>query len=349
MNINQLNIEGITFIRYTAPCSNFCKFCSVGTKWFDNVPFDTFASIVRRFVRWSAESPSNPPVSAAMQYTHAYLSYERSKEFLNLCPPGKYGPLPLQMNGCRFMPDDELYELFERHFRAGYSKYSITVCGDRGLHDRWVGRSGEFDSFRRMAVIAADLGYTRVENVFLSRSSIGCMESVIRTLDSFPGKFERSISPFMYIGNARNLESERITRKDLVLLPDSAKPYINWDAESAPCHSIFGYRTEGEWIHSYADGHRSSESEHRYLLIRVDEKNARLLSTGSCSDIYLEYKNRYISVYEKIPEFYELSRIYGQPENRRLYLDFELERKWAEQYIRDNLWDKREDYAISSF
>ena len=98
---------------------------------------------------------------------------------------------------------------------------------------------------------------------------------------------------------------------------------------------IFGSHTEGEWIHSYADGHRSSESEHRYLLIRVDEKNARLLSTGSCSDIYSEYKNRYISVYKKIPEFYELSRIYGQPENRRLYLDFELERKWAEQYIRN--------------
>ena len=342
-------IAGITFMRYAAPCSNFCKFCSAGVKKFDNVTFDTFARIVRRFVGWSAERDENPPTSAAMQYTHAYLSYERSKEFLDLCPPGRYEPLPLQMNGCRFMPDDELADLFDRHRRAGYPKYNITICGDRRLHDRWVGRAGEFESFARMARVAAPLGYLRIENMFLSRSSIPVLDSVMETLDTFPGPSKRQIVPFMYIGNARNLEDERVTAEDLLAISPAARPFIEWDPERPDFTALRGFDSETTWVDRYANGYRRRDVQERYLMVRVTEENAEELLTRDCGEVFEEYAERYLGVFEQIPEFDELCRRYGDPGNPRLYRGFELERKWVEHFVKENLWDRRADYEISSF
>ena len=130
-----LNIASIVIIAYNQVCCNHCRFCSVGKKRFDDISFSQFVKVMERFLEWKERGGRIPVFAPAIQHTHALLSYEQSQKFLELCARGNCTPLPLQMNGCIFMPQDDMYSLLERHRRAGYDRLSLTFCGNRSVHD----------------------------------------------------------------------------------------------------------------------------------------------------------------------------------------------------------------------
>ena len=348
MDSSKLSFAGITFMRYTAPCSNFCKFCSVGFKWFDDISIDTQERIVQRFHAWAKTKPEPVHVGAAMQYTHAYLSEEESRRMRCMGDAGENGILPLQMNGCRFMPSDELREMFSRHKRAGYDSYMFTICGTPPVHDRWVGRAGEFEALMRMARAGADTGFRREEKVFLSVDSIPVLREVLARLDALPGPHSRRVFPFMYIGNAHNLEPKRISYDTLLAVPEEAYPYMDLEYDR-PGHplALRNYASEREWCAQYAAGLLQEEEDRKYIMVRLTEENVPTLLTGDCEALYRHYCGRFASAFEQIPPLAELCKMYGDTENDRLYLRFELERKWVMRYLRTQRPDLLEDAGLS--
>ena len=327
-----VTVKGLTIIKYTNPCSNHCCFCSVGKKRFDSIPFDRFTGIVERFLQWKEQSNLPLKIATAVMHSHALMSYEQSKIYRELCARGGYDPLGLQMNGCIFMPEDDLECIMENHLRAGYTAYTQTIAGYRDLHDKWVGRKGEFDFLMTMARVGARLGYTRQEQILLSQSSIPQLKELVNTLDSLPGLRERQIYPVTYIGWAKRIERERPDREAIRRVPAILNPWLYPENSDSP-FCIANYKTEREWIDWVLLHYQDDEPRERFMMVRVDEGNLTWLESANCEEVYEQYLLRYNMMYNLLPEMTELCSRYGDRENERIYFLSELERKWVELYL----------------
>ncbi len=157
----------IMIMRQSAPCCNHCRFCSAGLKTWRNIPFPWYEVFVERFILWKEEHNLTEFVVIPFQlYTCATMPLKQVIRRLRLCERGGYRPLPLQMNGLVFMPDDELYDCLAEKKEAGYRQIAISFAGMEKFHDIWVGRQGEYRFLLRMAEISADLGLERIEKLF---------------------------------------------------------------------------------------------------------------------------------------------------------------------------------------
>lgn len=116
-----ININGVAIGLYSLPCCNHCRYCSAGAKHLDNIPFNRYVRVVERFLDWREQKHSELVVTPSIMYTHALMTYEQSKKYRELCFRGGYTPLELQMDGCIFMPEDDLEGYLEGHRRAGYT------------------------------------------------------------------------------------------------------------------------------------------------------------------------------------------------------------------------------------
>ena len=112
--------KGVAIRRETAPCCNHCRFCSVGPKNFDNIPFNRYERIVERFLIWKEKSALGDfKVAPTQMYTLATMPFKQLVRRFELCKRGGYDLLPLQINGLIFMPEDELRDLLSRKEGSG--------------------------------------------------------------------------------------------------------------------------------------------------------------------------------------------------------------------------------------
>jgi hypothetical protein len=279
----EIDIRGLGFMRYALPCNNHCRFCSAGPKRLDNVSYDRFVSVVERFLDWRERQNLVPMIAPSVMYTHALMTFEQSRKYREMCLRGGYKPLPLQMNGCIFMPDDDLERILENHLRAGYDAYTMTLAGYGETHDLWVGRRGEFDFLMRIARVAARLGYERQEQILLSQSSVSQLRLLTDCLDALGGRKTRHIYPFTYIGWARSIEKERVTREVVKEVPQHLCPNLdmgNGDVQGR-------YLTEAEWAAWAGNNYPNERPRRKFLTIRVDSGNIDYLESASCDDIYI--------------------------------------------------------------
>ena len=347
-----LVVDGMTIVTHNHPCCNACRFCSAGRKHFDNVRFDDFAQVMERFLDWNDRVGRVSRISPFILYTHAHMPYEQAVRYRELCERGHYRPLPLQMNGCLLMPEDDMERLLAEQRRAGYDSLTLTFCGTRELHDRWVSRKGEFDQLLRIARIAARLGYTREEQLFLTRSSIPVLDELLETLDAIPGARTRRIYPVNRIGRACQLDGERMTRALLAGISPRALPYVSM---KDVLHNGEDFKTQVEWAawteraeqtgRTCAGG---SDVRKRSLRIHVTEEALPRLLSGDCGEIFDGHLTRAERVYRAIPSVAALALEYADPNDDRLYALYELERAWCGRYLEQYHPELEDDYRLAS-
>jgi hypothetical protein len=330
-----IKISGLSLIKFTHPCSNHCRFCSAEPKRLDNIPFERMVNVAERFIKWKDRTKAVSTISPRILYSHTLMRYKQSLKYRELCKKGGYNPLPLQMNGCIFMPEDDLEYLLREHMRAGYTSYMVTIAGNGEMHDKWVGRRGEFNYIFLMAKIAAKLGYHRIEKILLSQSSLPELQGLIEHLDTLKGSSGRSIIMVDNVGRGQNLEKERITREALQQLPRTILTYLNLDDKSKTLN-LKGYKTEQEWIDWIRNNYSVTQPRYAYLSIRLDEDSIDRLETINCDTLYEEYLQDFMSLYRRIPEISVLCEMYGDHDNIRLYALHELERAWIMRYMKEN-------------
>jgi hypothetical protein len=329
----------------TSPCCNHCRFCLDGPKDFQNIPFDRFERIVERFIRWKEDnSLVNFGVVGGSSYTfmgppeHIARRVRLAKRG-GIDQSGDYFPL----NGTILMPDDELQDWLIERRDAGVSKISLSFAGMGKFHDSWVGRRGEYNFLMRIAQIAAELGLDRVEKLYLTRSTIPQLESLMDALDPIPNRSARLLIPLIYAGFAKNLESERITEDSITKLSGRVLEYlaINNSSENF-------YKTEKTWIDALQNGYQNPSSYKKYLILMLREDNINEIETRSCGEIVRELKKKYDKVHAALPELNELCKVYGDISNTRLYGISELERKWTQSFLKENSQISIDDYKIAN-
>jgi hypothetical protein len=247
------------------------------------------------------------------------MTEEQSRRYRALCQRCGYTPLPLQVNGCVFMPRDDLLRVLEGHRRTGYDAYMMTIAGLPKTHDAWAGRRGEFAYLRNIAAAAALLGYQRIEKVLLTRTSLPQLEELFPVLDGLGGPSRRVTIPVDNAGRGRYLERERLDRRMLGGIPNPA-----------------GHQTEGEWIAWLERNDGEAKVKHTHQYLTVDGENVDRWEREDCGRIYDEYYRGFMETYRLLPEIVELAHLYGDKTNDKLYALHELERKWVMRYLQEH-------------
>jgi hypothetical protein len=320
----RLSFNGMAIMRESAPCANHCRFCSVGKKEFHNIPFERYSLVVERFLNWRDLSGMADFVIAPVQlHTLASMPPEDLRRRFELCRLGGYKPLPLQINGLVFRPDDELKLLLVEKKEAGFKSLSLTFAGLGQLHDLWCGRRGEYNYLQRIAAIAGEIGFPRLEKIFLTESSWSGLPELMETLGHIPGEVQREVQLVSYVGWARNLENDRLRAETWEKLPDDLKKQVKAD----------GIKTEAQWLKLLDQGYTDPTEGKAGLMIRLREDNLERFQRQDCQMIIDEMKKAKEEAWGALPTLTWLASSFGDNNNDRLYHLPELRRKWLDLLV----------------
>jgi hypothetical protein len=233
----------------------------------------------------------------------------------------------LLLNGIHFRPEDEWRDWLEERKAIGIGSIGVSLSGNREIHDRAVGRRGEFGFLCKAMHFAAELGLTRQEKLFLTRGTLPHLPALIDKLETIPGKFSRQISLLTYSGWARQLESDRITQKEYDGLPERIREHLIGGNEHP-------WRSEKEWITRMIDGEQIPSVGEGFLRLDVNEETVDRLLEQSCDEIFFDLQQRTDKAYSAMPDLSFLRKEYGELENTKMYLShLDLRKKWLDRYF----------------
>ena len=325
-----IEIEGIFIYVQTAPCANHCCYCQLDVKKVSNIAFARFRSVVERFREWKEER-------GLADFKVQYLlqrSFNRDintqKGLIQLEEPDEVRAitLPVLLGGLYWRPDDEMRGWLKQWQEIGFSSVGATFAGHGRFHDRWNGRKGDFDFQMRALRTAADLGMDLYQRLFLAKSTIPLLDELIEKLDALPGRLaDRCIFPLFYLGHARRMEDERVTRETLDGLQEHIRGLYRSDWKK--------WRSEREWIDFVRTEDKTPDVVP--LPLQLNDSNIDSIESMSCDEIIAELERKTREAYAAIPSRAELCGRYGDPFYTRIYMfKEEVERKWLDLHLAKN-------------
>ena len=232
----------------------------------------------------------------------------------------------VNLGGLRIRSGDALVEWLEERRAAGITGFHASLAGYGEIHDRWNGRSGDFDYQMSILRLGGERGMVRQEKLFLTQNTLPIFDRLLDILDGMPGQISsRTASPFFYAGLATRYETERLTEDDRDRLPQRINRlrsgrFDNW-------------LSEREWIPIMMD----TADQPRKLLLKldVDEANIDYLEQASCDEIFAVRERQYQDSYRLVPALDELCAHYGDAANRKIYtMSRDVEGRWLELHAR---------------
>ena len=233
----------------------------------------------------------------------------------------------LMMGGIEFKTDAELKSWLRERRDAGIKVIRLSLAGTGPLHDKWVGRPGDFEFTLRAARLAAELGFARDEWLLVSRSTIPHLGDLTAQLDEIPARAYRGFRMITW-GHSKKLEAqERITRDIYNGLPE----WVRRDFQLEPY-----LKTEREWTEEVEQLPHEEPPEPFYLILNLEDAMMPRLESSSCGEIIADLENRSRRIYEAIPTMKELGAKYGDLENDRMYHRSEIQQDWIRSFLNES-------------
>lgn len=319
-----IHIAGIALYARIAPCAHHCRYCLLGEKKLANISFSRFAALVDRFIDWKQQQGMKDfDVFHWVRFSYDFdivvmTRWIKLWERLGRCPDMLLGGLPLR-------PEDELRTWLLERKKAGIQEVHASFAGYGEFHDRWNGRKGDFEFQMKTLQIAAELGMELSQRLFVTNSTLPLLDGLLDKLEAIPAKIRhRYLSPFFYMGFAKQFEGERITEKVLDRLPERLMRLYRANKSN--------WRSERSWMEAV----RTEEEAPEEVMLRLepDEFNIDRLEALSCEEITADLERQTRAAYRAIPSRRELCEQAGDPDNIRIYaLRNDIERKWLDRYL----------------
>ena len=227
----------------------------------------------------------------------------------------------------RIRRGDKLSEWIAERQAAGIVGFHTSLAGYGETHDRWNGRTGDFDYQTAILRLAGERGMARQEKLFLTKNTLPLFDRLLDILDALPGELHgRSASPFFYAGLANRYEDERLTEDERDALPER----IN----ELRAGKFGTWLSEREWIPLMLE--TADKPRRLQLKLDVDEANIDALERASCEEIFITRQREYQQSYRVIPGLDELGARYGDRDNRRVYMmSRDVEGRWLDLHHRE--------------
>jgi hypothetical protein len=305
-------------------CHNHCRFCVLGRKRTNNIPFSNVVALVDRLREWKDEHrPENFRV---------FINYFRAmnwdpKTLASISQLNRRlgeGAPELMMGGIEFKTDKELESWLQERRDLGINVIRLSLAGTQPLHDKWVGRQGDFEFNLRAARMAAELGFKRDEWLLVSRSTIPHLEELTAQLDEIPGRAYRGFRMITW-GRSKKLEAqERITRNIYNELPE----WVRKDFQLTPY-----LKTEREWVEEVQHLPDEEPPEPFYLILNLKDALMPRLESSSSDEIIEDLENRSRRIYEAAPTMKDLGARHGNKGNDWMYHRSEIQQEWIRRFL----------------
>jgi len=165
--------KGLRFSLRHAPCAHICRYCLISeSRKRSALPFARFEQLVHRFHDWKQSSgrddlqvrifvgPSRDYDLETLQGV-ARLHARRGAKFQIL-----------NLGGLRIRSGEGLIEWLEERRAAGITGFHTSLAGHGEIHDRWNGRTGDFDYQMSILRLAGERGMIRQEKLFLTQNTL---------------------------------------------------------------------------------------------------------------------------------------------------------------------------------
>lgn len=124
------------------------------------------------------------------------------------------------MGGLKMRSSNEMLQWLTERRNLGVTNIHASFVGCGAVHDRWLGRRGDFDFLLSTFGIAAELGMNCGATLFVTKSRLPMLEELVAILDSVASKpIYKHYRQFYYYGHGAHRDEERIDEADLDKLP----------------------------------------------------------------------------------------------------------------------------------
>ena len=301
------------------PCHNRCRYCLLS--WDGKLPgadYDRSASYARRFYDWIQE---NRPELSFQFYFGFSMEHPRLTDAIDFMGSiGSAGGQFLQLDGLAFRDEAGTRAYLSNAKAHGIRAINLTFYGTRDYHDRFAGRTGDFDYLMTILRTSLSLELEVSVGVPLTRENTDQAEELCLLLGN------AGVSPRFFVPHAEgrgvSLDPIRLRRQDLDALPESVRNRFNTRM----------YRTEAQWLHSDS----LPLPERRMLTVSLTPENVEFFESLPFDETirYLEGLDE--AYYNALPPVPELMECYGNPDSEELYSFRDLFLHYGRQYFRDH-------------
>ncbi|MCE5323628.1 sigma-70 family RNA polymerase sigma factor [bacterium] len=312
-------------------CSCRCRHCLLNSgSRLSGVSFDRMKALGKKFLRWrDAHSFDDLAIDIITGYSCDSSEDIEGRLFCKAAGATNWSYLPT--NGMELRTKTELEQYLLARKEMGITTVGITFYGMKDFHDKWAGRSGDWDYTMLIAKTAAELGLKRQETIFLSKKGVDGIPSLVELLDQIAGMTGRCICPWDYRGRGKHLEDERVLDVQVKALPENVLRYINQGINNrGRC-----YLSEGEWVSAIEAG-KYPRKDRRVYLISVWPDNIEWLESADCDSILQKMRDEDEQLHTAIPSLPTLARLYGKKSGKRIYWVRDLEWKWIDLYLKEH-------------
>ena len=303
---------------YCVPCAARCKYCLLSScEKANGVAFDRGQRLAERLIRESAGTGIGISyyIGYCMDTPHlrAYLDFRRTY--------GMASAKFLQMNGFHFMQQTEIESLMRMTADMGVETMDFTVYGGREYHNRFAGRAGDHELLESMARAAAASGIKAQVSVPVIKDSLPQLDSVLDTAGEWGAEKVLFFLPHSK-GRGWNFRDKRITNVDF----DSLSPAVKAHFQKTPV------KTEAEWIRAQ----QFPDPKQRVLTLVLNPEEADRFERMSFEEILSFLEEMDDTNRALMPPPAALSRLYGDPEGKKMYRLRDLILLWRQMYVRDH-------------
>lgn len=303
---------------YCVPCAAHCKYCLLSScEKASGVAFDRGQRLAERLIRESAGT------GIGISYYIGYcMDTPHLRAYLDFCRTyGMASAKFLQMNGFHFMQQTEIESLMRMTADMGVETMDFTVYGGREYHNRFAGRAGDHESLESMARAAAASGIKVQVSVPVIQDSLSQLDSVLDTAGEWGAEKTLFFLPHSK-GRGWNFRDKRITEADFEALSPAVKAHF----QKSPV------RTEAEWIRAQ----EFPDPKERVLTLVLNKEEADKLERMSFEEILSFLEDMNDTNRALMPDSAALSRLYGDPEGKKMYRLRDLILLWRQMYVRDH-------------
>lgn len=302
------------------PCCAHCRYCLLS---WDGKPLGVDYDRGKHFTeKFAAELTDRRSDLRTFYYIGYCMDTPRLVDYIKFCqsigsPAGEF----LQLNGLDLRDERETERFVREIAAAGVKRVDLTFYGLRECHDRFAGRTGDFDFLLRLLWAAERAGLEADISLPILREN---MDQVDGLLDLLAGFSVGQYFAFLPHGKGRGrlLENQRLTRAEFDSLSQRVRACFSPRVK---------YRTEGEWIR---EGNWLSP-ETRTLTLSLTPDKIGQLEEMPAEEIVAMLEELDDRFYAQMPPVAELARLYGDPDSDRMYRLRDLELAWRQRFLRE--------------
>lgn len=295
-----MKTTGIYVQTLCVPCHNRCRYCLLS--WDGNcqgADYDRSSQYAHRFQQWLRENRPDLSFQFYFGYSMEHPRLPEAVDFLNSI--GSAGGQFLQLDGLSFRTPEQTALFLSELKQHGIRAINLTFYGTREYHDRFAGRSGDFDYLMTILSTARALGLEVSTGVPLTRENAGQMEELLSLLSP--------TAPRLFIphaeGRGRHLDSIRLRQQDFDRLCPAVQSRLN----------LRLYRTEAQWLGTET----LPIPKKRIVAVSLTEENMDFYESLPFDQTIAHLEALDDAYYRELPPIRELLHRYGNPSGDCFY------------------------------